>query len=303
MSATFEADIKDLSYTKNGVESTAKASTAKLLLLAIADHCNDDGIAYPGLTRLEAKTCLSRQGIVDTIEALKENGYLEISGTNADSRTNIYKLNVQKINDSQATLLSIVKPLDYQIVKPLDLNHNNNHHINPLRDEVLAKPKPVRKTKKNLLDPEAVDTFKDFIRDNKKTKFSSLREAYVEPTNNNKATRNLGSGINDYSDQHRLYAEAFVEASGVTYLPRYFTAWDEAFAEWDVIGVSKKDIVSAVNLCVRKDLTVVRPQSITWALNQPKKQESKVFEPPTGEINPDRARLIQEKLERMKNDL
>jgi hypothetical protein len=122
MSLVFEAEIPDLEYIKNGSAHKSKASTAKLLLLAISDHANDEGeSAYPGFTRLERKSCLSRQGISDTLDALKANGYVSISDDPSRVGTNNYTIN----------LALLVKPLDYHqsshlttLVKPLDHNHH-----------------------------------------------------------------------------------------------------------------------------------------------------------------------------------
>jgi len=118
MSLVFEAEIHDLEYTKDGEPRKTKASTAKLLLLAISDHANDEGeSAYPGYTRLEKKTCLSRQGISDTLEALKANEYISISEDPSRLGTNNYTVNLRKLvkpldQASQATLPAPVKPLD-----------------------------------------------------------------------------------------------------------------------------------------------------------------------------------------------
>lgn len=138
MSDILETEFIDLDYIKGGDSKKSKASSCKILLLSIADHCNDDGIAYPGLTRLELKTALSRQGVIDTIEALKQNGILQIIRKNEDFGTNTYRVNQsafgknKKLSDfviSQATLPVVVKPLDQQVVKPLDLNHHINHQL------------------------------------------------------------------------------------------------------------------------------------------------------------------------------
>ncbi len=146
MSLVFNAAIGDLPYKKNGQARTAKASTVKIVLLAYADHANDDGIsAYPSYSLLEIKTGLSRQGIADTIEALRQNDLLQPEGT-SDKGTNSYRINLKKLSKR-------VKPLDYQKdepVKPLDshqssgltrtsqvarlkpsINHPLNHHSVP----------------------------------------------------------------------------------------------------------------------------------------------------------------------------
>jgi len=128
MSAIFETEFRDLQYTKDGEEHKAKASTCKLLLLAIADHANDYGeSAYPGYDRLEIKTALSRQGIADTLQALTQNGLLSISDKPSRLQTNNYTIILSSLptlkneiidesshltDTSQATLLGRVKPLD-----------------------------------------------------------------------------------------------------------------------------------------------------------------------------------------------
>lgn len=130
MSLVFEADIPDLEYTKDGEARKAKASTVNGLLLAYADHANDEGEgSYPGYTRLERKTKLSRQGIADTIEACKQNGYLELTGK-SKLDTNSYALNkplLESLNTPLKDESSHLTPTSQATlparVKPLDLNH------------------------------------------------------------------------------------------------------------------------------------------------------------------------------------
>lgn len=115
MSMIFEADIPDLDYYKDGQQRKAKASTCTLMLLAYADHANDEGEgAYPGYTRLERKTKLSRQGVADTLEALRQNEFLALEGI-SKLETNSYKLNIEAIKE-------LVKPLDY---------HQSSHLTTP----------------------------------------------------------------------------------------------------------------------------------------------------------------------------
>lgn len=129
MSAIFETEFRDLIDQEGNV---TKASTAKLVCLALADHANDEGEgAYPGLTKMERKTALSRQGIINTYDALKYNGVIFLQGESKFG-TNNYTINKDAFphseEGSQPTLL--VKPLDHPskatlppLVKPLDLNH------------------------------------------------------------------------------------------------------------------------------------------------------------------------------------
>jgi len=134
MSLVFKATLSDLDYTKDGEARKAKASTCKIVLLAYADHANDEGeAAYPGYDKLEVKTALSRQGISDTLEALRQNEFLICDGK-SKLETNAYHINLDALRE-------LVKPLDSEKkdesshltgksqatglgrVKPLDLNH------------------------------------------------------------------------------------------------------------------------------------------------------------------------------------
>lgn len=137
MSAIFETEFRDLPIGDG--DRMAKASSLKITMLAIADHANDEGeSSYPGLTRLELKTGLSRQGLVGIIAACKHNGLLGISEQKSKIGTNNYIINTtcfpRLIDKDDQRLL--VKPLDQsshltstsqatlpEVVKSLDLNH------------------------------------------------------------------------------------------------------------------------------------------------------------------------------------
>ena len=121
MSFVFNANLKDLAYSKDGQPRVAKASTAKLVLLAYADHANDEGEStHPSYTRLERKTALSRQGISDTLEAITQNDLMQLVGVSRRG-TNDYKINIEKL---QALCTPIVFP--EKGVKPLD--HQESSH-------------------------------------------------------------------------------------------------------------------------------------------------------------------------------
>ena len=94
MSAIFETELPDL---KDAEGHVTKASTIKLVLLALADHADDQGEgAYPGLTRMELKTGFSRQGIINVYDALIHNGILRQDGISRLG-TNKYAILVDKM--------------------------------------------------------------------------------------------------------------------------------------------------------------------------------------------------------------
>lgn len=137
MSGIWYTEFRDLSLGDEG--RNAKASSCKSVLLAIADQANDEGEgSYPGLTRLELKTALSRQGVIDVIKALKYNGLLYVADEPSKLGTNDYKIELScfpQLSDKNDNSL-LVKPLDQSshltstsqvalpaLVKPLDSIH------------------------------------------------------------------------------------------------------------------------------------------------------------------------------------
>jgi hypothetical protein len=87
MSLVFDAAIGD----SPGVSATTK----KFILLAYADHANDDGIStYPSLTRLEHKTELTRPTVMNAIDALIKDNLIALVGKSPRG-TNEYKINIE----------------------------------------------------------------------------------------------------------------------------------------------------------------------------------------------------------------
>ena len=86
MSAIFATKFRDL---KDATGHVTKGSTAKFVLLALADHADDQGKgAYPGLTRMECKTALTRKTIVNALDALKFNGMISLVGRSKFNTSN-----------------------------------------------------------------------------------------------------------------------------------------------------------------------------------------------------------------------
>jgi hypothetical protein len=92
MSAIFETEFRDL---QDGAGNNTKASTAKLVLLAMADHANDEGEGtYPSVETLSRKTALSSQTIRNTWDALRYNGVISLTGT-SKYLTNNHTINTE----------------------------------------------------------------------------------------------------------------------------------------------------------------------------------------------------------------
>jgi DnaD/phage-associated family protein len=136
MSLVFEYDMPELK-TDDG--KTVPDSTAKFVLLALADHANDEGEgAYPGVKRICKKTSMSSQTVCNALNALRHSGYTTLAGKSKVD-TNSYTINLEKLqplefqplesadSSENSSRKNPVIPADR--VKP-SFNHTNNHEIN-----------------------------------------------------------------------------------------------------------------------------------------------------------------------------
>lgn len=128
MSAIFETEFRDL---QDADGNTTKATTAKIVCLALADHANDEGEgAYPGLDKMTLKTALTKQCVINTYDALKYNGIISLVGQSRRG-TNNYTVNpasFPKMSDGNPRLLVISVDQQSNLslpdeVIPVDPNH------------------------------------------------------------------------------------------------------------------------------------------------------------------------------------
>jgi len=64
--------------------------TARLIMLALADHADDDGRCYPSIPRLCQRTGLSERAIQTNTRALVEQGYVRIVPGGGKGNANLY---------------------------------------------------------------------------------------------------------------------------------------------------------------------------------------------------------------------
>lgn len=152
MSAIFETEFRDL---PDGEGNTTKASTAKLVLLALADHANDEGEgAYPGLVKMMLKTGLTKQGIMKTYDTLLYNGIIYLVGK-SKLDTNNYTINTLAFPSGKQGLLVnsieiLGKPDSVFEVNPVV--HNQNLTINETSIEKSTKSTSKRTSKEKNKD-------------------------------------------------------------------------------------------------------------------------------------------------------
>lgn len=278
MSAIFEAEFRDLEYIKDGQTRKTKASTAKLVLLAIADHANDDGEAYPGYTRLETKTALSRQGLSDTLDALKYNGLLVVDEKPSRLRTNNYTINIRCLPAIAKELPDIINPLDEsshltiksqatlpEIVKPLD----HNHQLTINQPSTGAKPAPINLSIENqiaigqekIIMPSPDDTFK--------------ADCEIAVMNVCRGAVNLESLATEFITTRRIFPQK-----------KQFSGWRSAFSEMynaKPNRVYPQHVREAILQLTKAGMTVSDPFSIvktaiSLANPMPEEQISKLAE-------------------------
>jgi hypothetical protein len=146
MSLVFEYDMPELK-TDDG--KVVPDSTAKFVLLALADHCNDEGEgAYPGVKRICKKTSMSSQTVCNALNALRTSGYTTLEGK-SKADTNNYTINLEKLS----------QPLEFQRLESDDSN-NKNPPIPAARIKPSIKPSVNREIEtplafENLSIPQA----------------------------------------------------------------------------------------------------------------------------------------------------
>ena len=71
-------------------ESRTLGPTERLIMLALADHADDDGRCYPSILRLCERTGLSERAVQTNVKALSEKGYLRVIVGGGKGNANVY---------------------------------------------------------------------------------------------------------------------------------------------------------------------------------------------------------------------
>ena len=71
-------------------ESKTLGPTERLVMLALADHADDEGRCYPSIARLCERTGLSERAMQVRIKALSAEGYLVVNANAGPKGCNVY---------------------------------------------------------------------------------------------------------------------------------------------------------------------------------------------------------------------
>jgi len=239
MSAIFDTEFRDLQDAEG---NTTKASTAKFVTLALADHANDEGEgAYPSLDTLARKTSLTRQCVINTLDALKFNGIATLVGSSRRGTSN-YTINTAcfpRMDDGSKPRL-LVNPVDYHQsteitppVNPVDPNHTLT----------IIKPS----SKGGLSEKEIQQA-------NDKVTFILENEKKVKYQNRDKLP-----------DPYLSFADLYNQLTGQEPTKRSIQDWMMTFEEWKQEGLQSEHIRAAYEHATRPEggFPVGRPGALT----------------------------------------
>jgi len=255
MTSIFKTEFRDLQDNEG---NTTKASTAKFVCIALADHANDEGEgAYPSINKIALKTSLSRTAVINALDALKTNGILIANGASKYDTIN-YTVNPACFSQgSQPGVLVI--PLDppsqpeiLPPVNPVDPNHPLT--ILKSSTETEEKPADPKHTGYARGDQERPDKLAEYLKMSqfpgaKKSERVNAILSYLAVTLNRKTTakewEEFAKEIDDHQQREGQKVEIFVAwlLSREKYNPEYWPVkkmsefWQQAF----VVENTQKD--------------------------------------------------------------
>ena len=105
--------------TKVWDESTKKGSTL-LLLLAIADHADDNGFCWPGIARLAHKIRMSPQSVMRKVQELERDG--ELAVVRQQGEHNWYVIRI-RLTDAEVQEIFAKRDLEWTSDKLTPVSH------------------------------------------------------------------------------------------------------------------------------------------------------------------------------------
>lgn len=84
-------------------DSRTLGPTERLIMLALADHADDDGRCYPSVLRLCDRTGLSERAVQNNIRKLADQGYLRVLVGGGKGNANLYFVSPNPASDAPRT--------------------------------------------------------------------------------------------------------------------------------------------------------------------------------------------------------
>lgn len=187
-------------------------STQKLVLLALADWANDDGLCWPSIDRVAVKSSLKRRAVQMTIRSLEESGFLrreELVG-----RGNKYWVNIP-VQNMRPCITDTPPAHEMHPTRASDAPNTSITHQLTTKSNILAQPEcvskdvwddflAIRKAKRapltytglKAIEREAAKagwTLNDALAESVARGWQGFKADWVKETNNGKDNRTSGT--------------------------------------------------------------------------------------------------------------
>lgn len=249
MSLVFNCNMPELK-TDDG--KTVPDTTAKSVLLALADNANDEGEgSYPGVDTLCKKTNYSTSTVCNALNALRHNAFTELVGKSKWD-TNNYTISAARI-------------VEFQWLKSSDSSHRNATVSAAETNPSNTSNKPPIKGIEILADKK-VDAILEIERKAPGKTWTQIPELF------------------------QPLARAFCEATTLSYSKRQSMEWMSTFSDWMTAGYSPEMVTEAVRaICSQPNSPAIsRPGSIEWKLRDLKVKKAQAAMGNTVQTEPQR---------------
>ena len=110
------------------------------VLLALANHADDDGRCYPSMARVARLARCSLRKAQDVTKALAERGYLRVELNSGPRGCNTYFLTLTSAKDAPRTMCTPAR----HDRNPRTPRHHPPHSVHPNRQRTIKEPARVR---------------------------------------------------------------------------------------------------------------------------------------------------------------
>lgn len=95
-------------------ESQSLGPTERLIMLALADHADDDGRCYPSIERLCQRTGLSERAVQSNIRKLTKGGYVRVNRGGGKGNANLYFISANPAGNAPYEAQNPARSAPYQ---------------------------------------------------------------------------------------------------------------------------------------------------------------------------------------------
>lgn len=259
----FWTEMNDLSYVEKKGEEVIRvsASSAKVVLLAIADSADDFGEnSYNSLETLATKSSLKRRSVIRVIRALIENGYIIVSGVSVYG-TNNFKVIKDKLGNSPEKRAKVGRPQKEIIKKTGDSTTKTSDSGANIGDST-AKTSDSASPDPSLSSPNPPLSDAEMQKIISEANASFDKELELMRLSAGKSWTKL-------PEAYHAYGKAFCAATGLEYVKKNLYEWIGVFEEWNAQSYMPQDVIAAVQAITDEGRagTISAPRSITHKLN------------------------------------